>query len=414
MLHIRLKWMTIRLWSDSMIRMTLIKRHIENRLYNTLKRSKSILLLGPRQTGKTTLASQIPVDRSLNLMNPRLRQHYESHPDALINEITQLHHELGQKCVLIFIDEIQKCPSIMDAIQLLIDTHVAQFVLTGSSVRQLTNLLPGRVIKYTLGPYSQSEFPSSYSLETLLINGSLPGIFPLSDPQIIQEELQTYVSTYLEEEIRKEALVRNIGAFSNFLTLACIESGKLVSFRKFSEDIGVSHTSIAEYYRILEQCMIVERFEPITTSHSRRRLTKSPKYIIFDLGIRRVGASEGTNLSQERMGHLFEQWVGLELKKVTSFYSESVHFWRNHNGPEVEWVIKTSASLLPIEVKWTAYPKSKDISHINTFMDAYPNFSNGFVVCNTETPYQLSDRVTAIPWQSLIRTVTEILENETG
>ena len=380
--------------------MRAVNRRLLTVLKATLKREKSVLLLGPRQTGKTTLVRLLGEDLYLNFMDAQLRQNYERTPGSLISEVKAIAARLNRK-PLIILDEIQKIPDVMDAIQVLIDEGIAQFVITGSSARQLRNMLPGRVIKYQLSPLSLAEFPTQ-ELLLMLLNGSLPGIISIENQNEIDDELRTYVSVYLEEEIRKEALVRNLGAFSRFLQLAASQSGNLVSFRALSQDVGIAHTTIAEYYRILEDCMIVERVDPITKSQFRSRLTKSSKYLFFDLGIRRLAAQEGLSPSQETYGHLFEQWVGLELNRFLRFKgSGKLRFWRDSSGPEVDWVIEIFGEYIPIEVKWTTSPTLKDCRHVITFLNEYKEAKRGFIVCRIPRPMQLAPGILAIPWEHL-------------
>ncbi len=382
--------------------MNQFKRPLVDIIKSTLKRGKSVLFLGPRQTGKTTLVKTLEADLYLNFMDLRSLQRYETNPGSFISETETLHHRLGKK-PLIILDEVQKIPGIMDAVQILIDDKIAQFVLTGSSVRRLTNLLPGRVIKYQFDPLNLSELqqhPLS-PLEDILNFGTLPGIYTQT-PDLKEDDLSSYVAIYLEEEIRKESTVRHLDQFSRFLQLACTESGNMVSFRALSQEIGVSHSTIAGYYQILETCMIVERFDPITNSASRKRLTKSSKYLLFDMGIRRVGALEGVNFSAMPLSRFFEQWIGLELRRFSrkSPLPFQVQFWRDHDGPEVDWVIKHEKTYIPIEVKWTEYPTLKDAKHLLTFMNEYPS-KKGYIICRTPRAMQLSDTVLALPWQEL-------------
>jgi len=380
----------------------MLQRDLFNKVKFTLSRGKSILLLGPRQVGKTTLVKELYFDRYITFMDPNHLRRYEIEPGLLIQEIEALTRSLN-RLPLVILDEIQKAPAIMDSIQVLIDNKSAQFVLTGSSARKLRNLLPGRVIYYQLDPLVLTELaPLHLPLEHFLLNGSLPAIATISQQTDINEELSSYVHTYLEEEIRKEALVRNIPAFSHFLKLAATESGNLVSFRNIAQEIGVSHSTIAEYYHILEDCMIAERFEPLTKSLTRKRLTKSPKYILFDLGIRRLSAQEGYPLPEQLLPKLFEQWVGLELRHLTRQHSSpvSIKFWRDHSGPEVDWVIEINNTLIPIEVKWTNTPTLKDARHLETFMQEY-GIEKSFIVCRAPYPAQLNKKVTALPWQHL-------------
>lgn len=381
----------------------MIKRNLALAMTKTLRSGKSVLLIGPRQTGKTTLIRSLKADVYINLLDPENYQFYLSNPLVLKQEV----YAIKKTKPLIVLDEVQRVPHLLDTVQTLIDDQVAQFIITGSSVKKLNNLLPGRVIRYVMDPLCLTEI--SDSLPTLLLDGSLPGIYTLPSQAEKEHALSSYFTIYLEEEIRREAFVRQLGAFAKFWELVCQESGNIVSFRALSGDIGVSHTTVTSYFQLLEETLIIERFDPITKSQSRTKLTKSSKYILFDLGLRRIGAREGHQLSPERMGHLFEQFVGLELRRLTRHYPlTKIRFWRDPNGPEVDWVIDTGQSYIPIEVKWTPTPTEKHIRHLRTFISEYPNTPAAFVVCQTPRPRQLSDNITAIPWTTLPSLITQV------
>jgi len=149
--------------------------------------------------------------------------------------------------------------------------------------------------------------------------------------------------------------------------------------------------------------MIAERIEPLTKSHTRKKLTKTAKYVFFDLGVRRVAAREGTGPSREYWGHLFEQFVGLELIRLGRTASKKIRitFWRDPDGPEVDWVIEKDNRLFPIEVKYTQAPKDADIRHLRTFLSEYKNSQQGYVLCQTPRKMKMSNRITALPWQDL-------------
>ncbi len=405
----------------------LLNRAITPKIEASLQRGKSILLLGPRQTGKTTLVKQLSHDIYITLMHPNALQKYESSPEIFIREIEAQKILLGRKPVVI-IDEIQRIPTFTDSIQVLIDDNLAQFIITGSSARKIKNLLPGRVVKYNLTPLSLLELNSFHLLEAFLINGSLPEVL-VTESQVIpiqsqneikrvadlyidlydqsqgqiEELLISYVNLYIEEEIRKEALVRNIGSFVNFLKLACIESGHTANFTNISNEIGVTHPTISEYYRILEDCMLVERIEALTTGTTRKRLNKSPKYIMFDLGVKRIGAQEPFNPGVKQLSLLFEQFIGLELCRMVNQLSiqAEVLFWRSHDGPEVDYVINLNGKYLPIEVKWTDKPNMSDIKHLLLFKEEYNVSDPCYVICRCNAPMLLADNVFAMPWQDL-------------
>lgn len=387
--------------------MIYIKRKLEEKLLHALSRDKSVLLLGSRQTGKTTLIKRLQFDWMFTLSIPEVRQRYERQPSALIAEVEAM--SAKKTLPLIVIDEIQKVPDLLDVVQYLIDEKKAKFVLTGSSARKLKkdatlNLLPGRVVVLKLDPITLSEFePGVPLLDDLLIYGSLPGILSVPIHEDKDTDLKSYVITYLEEEIRSEALVRNITSFSRFLELAASESGNILNFSKLSQEIGVAHTTIASYYQILEDCLIATRIDPFIKTKTRRKLIKTPKYLFFDLGLRRVAAGEGTKLPDKHCGWLFEQFVGLELCRHAHFSREpiKIHFWRDLNGQEVDWIIEQSQQLIPVEVKWTDTPNLKDARHLQLFLQEYPEASNAYIVCRAPRPMKLAENIYAIPWQDI-------------
>ena len=260
--------------------MEYIHRFLEERIRHTFKRGKSVLLLGARQTGKTTLINRFKHDLLISFVPPDIRQQYEKSPHLLRGEVEALDAQASGlaargKRPLVILDEVQKVPVILDVVQDLIDRGKANFILTGSSARKLrrgaqVNLLPGRVVAFRMDPFSLQEFPAK-DLNERLIYGSLPGILAVQPLADREADLESYVTTYLEEEVRSEAVVRNLGDFARFLELAASESGGIINLRKLSQEIGVSHTTIGAYYQILEDCLVAERIEPLTQSKTRKK-----------------------------------------------------------------------------------------------------------------------------------------------
>ena len=395
-----------------------VHRLLEENITNTLLRGKSILLLGPRQTGKTTLINRIPAEKRFTLANPQDRLRYEKEPFLLTAEIEAIARKTKQNLPLIIIDEIQKIPMLMDAIQDLIDRRIAKFILTGSSARKLrrsgdVNLLPGRVVPLRLDPFTLKELAhENHALNTLLLDGTLPEIILQKSANERESLLEAYVTIYLEEEIRAEAIVRDLGHFARFLELAASQSGQIVNFSKLSQEIGITHGTIASYYQILEDCLVAERIEPITVSKTRRKLSKTQKYLLYDLGVRRVASREGRQLSREQMGNLLEQYIGLELIRMIRLSQQriSLKYWRDPSGPEVDWVIESNKNYIPIEVKWTEMPSRQDAKHLQIFLEEYPQAKKGFIICRTPHVMKISDNIDALPWHSLAEIFDEQLD----
>lgn len=357
----------------------------------------------------------MPAELRISLARPDIRVRYEKSPGLLRGEVEALEKK-GPLPPLVILDEVQKVPVLLDAVQDLIDRGAARFVLTGSSARKLrrgssSNMLPGRASVFHLDPFSMEEYLPT-SLEEILLYGSLPGIATVSHAEDRESDLSAYVTTYLEEEIRAEAAVRSLGAFARFLELAAAEAGGIVNLRGLAADIGVAHTTIASYYQILEDCLIADRIEPLTSSSTRKKLTRSDKYLLFDMGVRRLAAHEGRRVLPTRWGQLFEQWVGLELLRWarTAVPSARIRFWRDPDGPEVDWLIDRDGVYTPIEVKWTDSPEARDARHLSCFIKEYPSAKQGYVICRTPSRVKLSPNVLAVPWQELRMILQEILK----
>ncbi len=353
------------------------------------------------------MISRIEADLSISLLEPGVRRRYEAEPGLLSGEVAALTVRDKHFPPLVVLDEIQRVPVLLDAIQHLIDGKKARFILTGSSARKLrrgsnVNLLPGRVVSLRLDPFVLSESKDlQRPLEDHLLEGDLPLLLDVEIPQDREIDLCSYVNSYLEEEVRAEALVRNLGPFTRFLELAASESGNQINARKLSMDIGVAQNTIASYYQILEDCLIIERIHPLTQSHSRKKLAKTDKFLFFDLGVRRLAAGEGRRQTPERMGVLFEQFVGLQLLRCARLSPQpcQLRYWRDGNGPEVDWVLELDGCLTPIEVKWTDTPRTRDIRHLKLFLSEYPQAEQAYVVCRVPRRVKLHKNVFAIPWR---------------
>jgi predicted AAA+ superfamily ATPase len=384
-----------------------VPRLLQPVLARHLARGKSILLLGPRQTGKTTLLGGLGADLAVSLASPAARQRYERDPSVLADEVGALRVPDGRGTPpLVTVDEVQKVPALMDVGQDLIDRRRARFVFTGSSARKLRrgqelNLLPGRVVVLRLDPLMLEE-RRPRSLEDALLYGALPAVCTTRDAADREADLRSYVETYLEEEVRQEALVRNVAAYGRFLELAARESGRVANYSRISPDVGVTSVTVQAYYEILCDCLVAERVEPVVRSASRKKLTKASRYLLFDTGVGRVAAREGRPLPQSRMGELLEQLVGIEIVRFCRLRAPEarLRFWRDPDGPEVDWVLEHPGGLLPIEVKLGDRPTERDTRHLHVFLEEYGG-RRGLVVCSAPRPLRLTRAVTAIPWPDL-------------
>jgi predicted AAA+ superfamily ATPase len=410
----------------------MIDRWLQSSLEDDLRRPFVHILFGARQTGKSTLLSHLLPAPSLhyNLADPEERSRLLADPGAFRRECEALPSRTHPHVV--FVDEAQAVPAVFDAVQVMYDRNKLRwrFVLCGSSARKLrqtgANLLPGRSLLHRLLPLVLAERPAATAaaatsyvlplptmrsgnsfpaagLEERLAYGDLPGVVLLDEADRTRI-LSTFATVYLEEEIRREALVRDWGGFVNFLRLAARESGNVVNYANISREVGLSIPTIKSYYQLLEDMFVGVRI-PAYSGSARKTLLSTPRFILFDLGIRHAasGARPGVDLVRADPGRCFEQWVVLELwKRLQYLGAGRLSFYRTRGGAEIDVMVeRPDGDVVPLEVKWTQRPDPGDARHVEEFVREHSAATEGFVVCRCPRPMRLTRHVTAIPWFAL-------------
>ncbi len=307
---------------------------------NELLQKKSHFLLGPRSTGKTTLIrKQLPHAFVVNLLQSALERRLSSHPEDLETLIL----ENSKETKLVVIDEVQKVPQLLNEVHRLIEEKKIRFLLTGSSARKLrgenVNLLAGRAWRAELFPLTWRELGSShFNLEKYLLQGGLPQVYNSDYPR---EELEAYVRTYLYEEIRAEALVRKVPAFSKFLEVAALANGQMLNFTELAKDCEVTPSTIREYYSILEDTLMGFMLSPWTKTKKRKAI-QTAKFYFFDLGVfHSLIGSQHLERNSDLYGRSFEHFMAQEIRAYLS-YSQSkseMKYWRSVNGQEVDFIL---------------------------------------------------------------------------
>jgi predicted AAA+ superfamily ATPase len=395
-------------------------RAIENQVLQFPQKIK--LILGARQTGKTTLLKYLLEKQSastvhmINFQDRRVRRRYEKDDSLLLREIDAENH-----IHTILIDEIQKVPRLFDDLHYIFDQHRNKYQIwvTGSSARQLkrksSNLLPGRVHHIKLSPVliaeqrdafflplnmpEKNKFPVR-NLKDYLLYGNLPGLYAEEKSSWIST-LEAYAELYIENEVRQENIVNDMGAFLRFLKLAALESGKLTNISKLAKSVGVAANTIRNFYQILEDTYVGIRILPF--GKSKKRITASPRFLIFDIGLRHMLAELAINdtLLKLDAGSLFEQWIMLELYYRCKLYGNgySISTWRTKSGAEVDVILETPEEIIPIEIKYTENPTPSEARHIETFIDLHQDMSKrGYIICRAPFKQKLTNRVIALPW----------------
>ena len=314
------------------------------------KPTSSILLLGPRGTGKSTWIKQVMGDTiRYDLLNNAEAIRLGREPSAIYHELAGL-----PEGSWVVIDEVQKVPQLLDEVHRLMEDKRLNFVLSGSSARKLkrggVNLLAGRAQLTRMFPLTSAETAFDFQIKERLVLGMLPLAILGADPQ---GYLRTYAEVYLQEEIKGEAVARNIGQFSRFLDVAARQNGQVTNASSISRDAQVSRQTVQGYFEILTDTLIGNWLEPWKLKRATKQVTH-PKFYFFDTGVARalIGRLPYPPTPEE-LGPLFETFIHSELKAYMEYSGKHypVYYWRNHNGVELDFFIETSKGFIALEIK---------------------------------------------------------------
>ncbi|MXV99926.1 MAG: ATP-binding protein [Holophagales bacterium] len=313
---------------------------------------RSALVLGPRQVGKSTLLATLEPDLVVNLADPGAFRDYVAQPERLSRELASAPEETRT----VFLDEVQRVPALLDAVQVLLDQRPPRFrfLLSGSSARKLRpNLLPGRIHVHYMHPLLVAELGSDFDLDRMLAHGSLPGIYSEADDATRALDLRSYVDTYLRAEIQAEALVRDVGGFARLLDLAAAASGRILNLNSLCKDAGISYETARRYLDVLEDTLVAFRV-PAWSGSDRSSLVRHGKLFLFDLGVRNALLRRPLDrpLDDER-GLLLEHLVAYELQRRlgTLWPEAALYHYRTRHGAEVDFVLEVGREVWGIEVK---------------------------------------------------------------
>lgn len=336
----------------------------------TIQKTKfSVLLIGPRQTGKSTLIKSLNPDLIINLAQEKTFLNFSSQPELLEQMIEQ------EKPKTVFIDEIQRLPSLLNTIQSILDSgsQKIKFYLTGSSARKLkrgsANLLPGRVISAQMSPLTLEEINYKFHIDQLLSFGLLPGIFTEKSLKEKSLLLSSYGATYLKEEVQAEALTKNIEGFSRFLFVVAAKNGEFLDFAKLGGQAGITQKSATRFFEILEDSLLVFRLASYS-KNSFRRLVQHPKYYFFDTGV--LNSLLGSyKVTAERKGMVFENFVVAAIRNL--LLSKSIQFqmstYRTTAGGEVDLILHIEDMEFAIEIKASTNVGKSDLTGFKSFTE---------------------------------------------
>lgn len=380
----------------------------------SLPKRGSFLLFGSRQTGKTTLIQTKYTQNvwKVDLLLNDVFFTYSKTPSRFREEaIEKIKNE---KIRVIFIDEVQRIPNLLNEVQYLMQNYPTQFILTGSSARKLKrgggNLLAGRAVERRLFPLTYQELKSRFNLEEILRFGSLPPVIGKNKEER-SDFLSTYVHTYLREEIQSEGIARNIGGFSKFLDMAASQFGELLSFSSIARECHLPVRTVQSYYEILEDTLVGLRLQPWRKS-IRKRLTAHAKFYLFDLGVTNALNRRLTgHMDRHLQGRLFEQLIILETDRLIQYLKSeaNIYYWRTNHGAEVDLLLERHGKIIAaFEIKSTPHIDGNHLSGLRAFREENKDVPC-FVISTVQNTFEI-DKIKILPWQKYLATLPHLLK----
>jgi len=415
----------------------MIRRDLAAVISHSLADFPAVLLLGARQVGKSTLAEE--------LVESGLLESYVTLDDLATLEAAGEDPDgfVGQFVGPVALDEIQKAPDLMRALKKSIDRDRSpgRFLLTGSAnllaLPAVSESLTGRVDVIYLEGVSRREVaelpggsatlepllgPAAWGdtverlrkeghrtapvgraeLRRLVFHGGFPEVVVKRQPRFSERWFRSYVTTYVERDVRDIARLPDAVAFGKLVRLAGLQTASLLNVHNLAVDAGLDHRTAQRYLELMEVTFQVERLAP-WQANVRKRLVKTPKLYLHDSGLacHFAGIARPENLeAHPSAGALFETWVRAELRKAVAGLASDVtsSFYRTHLGKEVDFILEKGRTRLGIEVKLADSVTRSDLSGLRDMQDAMGKGSRGVLLYAGDEVVPFSERIAAIPW----------------
>jgi predicted AAA+ superfamily ATPase len=367
--------------------------------------TKSVLLLGARQVGKSTLTRSLGPSFIVNLADEASFLEYGKDPGRLGRELRSV-----KKPAIVLIDEIQRLPGLLNSVQAVMDEGSPhRFLLTGSSARKLkrggANLLPGRIVLEHLDPLTIWELGDAFDLERALRVGGLPGVY--LDDHTAEDVLETYAAVYLREEIQAEALIRSIGTYARFLDLAATSSGDWINYSKIASDAEIPKETVRRFFQILEDTLLCFRIPPFSPKSSGRRVSQRDRVVLFDVGVRNalLGVHRSSPPATDK-GRLFEQWFVLQCLAFIRAHRLpwKVFGYRTDAGAEVDLVIDTGPRILAIECKLGRTVATRNLGGLRSFAEVAGKPVSSYIVFQGDHAQTMGHGIEALPYREFLLT----------
>ncbi len=379
------------------------RRHLD---LPALAAARSFFLLGPRQTGKSTLLrTSFPDALFLDLLDAQTFRSLAASP-ALIGERARA---LKGRRRIVIVDEIQKMPELLDEIHRLMELEKSlRFILTGSSARKLRtrgrNLLGGRAGLVRMHPIVFPELGTVAPRRPwtdLLRWGGLPSVLDSKTPK---EDLQAYVGLYLQEEIRAEGLARSVPNFSRFLETAATMNGEILNYTKIGNDAQLSPRTVRDYFQILQDTLIGDLLPPFQRTRSRKAVT-TEKFYFFDVGVTSALVERWVvSPRTPEYGRVLEHLVEREVRASIDYFRSDRHlfFWRSLSRMEVDFVVAEGQKpVVAIEVKASRSVSPQDLKGLRAFGEDWAKVRK-IVVSLESHPRTTVDRIEILPVEQFL------------
>lgn len=329
----------------------MIQRTAESELRALASQYKAVAVVGPRQSGKTTLVRWVFKDKPyINLENPDTRLFATDDPRAFLSNYPN-----GA-----ILDEAQRVPELFSYLQQILDESATfgLFIITGSNnfllQENISQSLAGRIGYLNLLPLSLDEIDNvSLTPDTLMFNGGYPIIY---NQQIeVSKWYSNYIRTYVERDVRLLKNISNLNTFEKFLRLCAGRIGQLLNMSNLAIETGVDVKTISAWISVLETSFLVFKLQPYHENHNKR-VVKMPKLYFYDTGLAMalLGFENENHLSlHPYRGQMFENMVILEFlkKRFNKGKSNNLYFWRDNVGNEVDLIVADGSTITPVEIK---------------------------------------------------------------
>lgn len=329
-------------------------REITNELLDAAKSYPVVTLIGPRQSGKTTLVRNIfPDFQYVNLEAPDIRQFAQSDPRAFLSNYAANG---------VILDEIQRVPELLSYIQVIVDEDkvLGKFILTGSHQLMLhqaiTQSLAGRTALLTLLPMTLNELSNAQfnlSIDQYILNGFFPRIY--SDNLTPIKAYRNYFQTYIERDVRQMINIKDISLFEKFIRICASRIGQVINKEGIGNELGLSSNTVNQWLSILEASFVIFMLPPYFENFGKRMI-KASKLYFTDTGLATylLGLENLQQIERDPLrGFLFENLVILELIKtrLNMGMDPQLYFYRDSHQNEIDVIYKNGNELLPIEIK---------------------------------------------------------------